>query len=78
MAEESPEPKKIEEMTFEEALRELEQIVNRLENEPLSLDDSLALFERGQRLGSHCAQILDKAELKITRLVPDQSAGEMM
>lgn len=76
MTKESPEPKKVEEMTFEEALQELEQIVNRLENEPLSLDDSLALFERGQMLGSHCAQILDKAELKITRLAPDQSAGE--
>jgi len=76
MSEQSSELKQPEEMSFEEALHELEQIVSRLENEPLGLDESLALFERGQALGSHCAQILDKAELKVTRLTPNQTMGE--
>lgn len=66
-----------EERTFEEALHELEQIVARLENEPLSLDESLALFERGQLLGNHCAQILDKAELKVTHLTPTHPAEDL-
>ncbi len=66
-----------EEMTFEEALHELEQIVARLENEPLSLDESLALFERGQSLGNRCAQILDKAELKVTHLTPSHPVDDL-
>jgi exodeoxyribonuclease VII small subunit len=61
----------IEDLTFEAALIELEQIVSQLESEQLSLDESLALFERGQRLSSHCSEILEQAELKITHLASD-------
>jgi len=71
------EPANPEEMTFEEALHELEEIVARLENETLSLDESLALFERGQSLGNRCAQILDKAELKVTHLTPGHQVGDL-
>jgi exodeoxyribonuclease VII small subunit len=60
----------IDNLTFEEALQELDQIVSQLENEQLSLNESLSLFERGQILGSYCAKVLEEAELKVTRLTP--------
>jgi exodeoxyribonuclease VII small subunit len=55
-------------LPFEEALRELEQIVSRLEHEKLSLEESLSLFERGQLLGDYCGGLLDRAELRVTSL----------
>jgi len=60
--------KPIEELTYEEAFTELEKIVNLLETEQRSLDESLALFERGQSLGRHCAALLEKAELRVQQL----------
>lgn len=62
---------KIDDLSFEAALQELQQIVSRLEGEKLSLDESLALFERGQALGRHCDQLLENAELKIAQLAPE-------
>ena len=58
------------ELTFEQAFAQLEEIVARLESAELSLDDSLALFERGQALAAHCAKLLDAAELKVKQLAP--------
>lgn len=55
----------IDGMTFEEAFAELEQIVRRLEEGQLALEDSLELFERGRALAAACSQQLDEAELKI-------------
>jgi exodeoxyribonuclease VII small subunit len=61
----------VENLTFEEALLELEQTVAQLESGALSLDASLLLFERGQRLASHCGQLLDRAQLRIEQLTED-------
>jgi len=61
----------IEEMSFEEAFAELEQIVNRLEGDQLTLEDSLALFERGQALAAACSRKLDEAELKVEQITPE-------
>ncbi len=58
------------ELTFEQAFAELEKIVERLESGELSLDDSLALFERGQTLAALCGALLDAAELKVKQLAP--------
>lgn len=55
-------------LTFEQAYRELESIVTRLEAGSLSLDESLALFERGQRLSAWCEDQLNNAELRISQL----------
>ena len=60
----------IEDLSFEEAFEEMEQIVRQLEEGQLSLDDSLALFERGQALSTRCQQLLEMAELKVQQLVP--------
>lgn len=55
-------------MTYEEAMTRLEKIVSMLENDTLSLDDSLKLFEEGTKLARFCNKTLDEAELKITKL----------
>lgn len=61
-------PKPIEELTYESAFAELESIVAALENEQRSLDESMSLYERGQALVKRCAELLDKAELKVKQL----------
>jgi len=60
---------------FEEALQELETIVQRLEDGNLSLDESLALFEEGIKLSRLCAQRLDEAEKKIELLLKDENGA---
>ncbi len=62
-------------MSFEDALAQLEDIVRQLESESLSLDASLELFERGQRLAAFCNVRLDEAELKIQQLTVAQDGS---
>ncbi|ABQ47074.1 MULTISPECIES: exodeoxyribonuclease VII small subunit [Thermotoga] len=52
-------------MNFEEMMKELEEIVNRLENEDLPLEESIKLFERGVELYRKCKEILQQNRLKI-------------
>ena len=63
--------KAIEELTFEEAFAELEETVRKLETGGLSLEESLALYERVQALAGHCGRQLDEAELKVRQLAPE-------
>jgi exodeoxyribonuclease VII small subunit len=58
----------VKELTYEQAFQELEAIVAMLEVEEQSLDEAIAIFERGQLLAKHCADLLDKAELKVQQL----------
>jgi len=58
-----------EQMTFESALRELEGIVARLEQGDVDLEDSIALYERGQALKAHCEQKLRSAESRLEKIV---------
>ena len=55
-------------MTFEEAEKELTRIVERLERGEATLDEALALWERGEELYRFCVQQLDTAEGKIEEL----------
>jgi exodeoxyribonuclease VII small subunit len=64
-----------EEMTFEQALEELQEVVGSLESGELALEDSLKLFERGQALADRCSQLLEQAELRMRQLVPDERGG---
>jgi len=57
---------------FEDALEELEKVVEQLESGELSLEDSLAAFEEGVRLVKHCNQKLTEVEKKIELLVKDK------
>lgn len=56
------------EQTFEQAQRELEEIVERLERGQVSLDDALALWERGEQLYAFCRRKLDVAQGKVEEL----------
>src|SRR5262245_2977571 len=57
---------------FESALEDLEQVVERLESGELSLEDSLAAFEKGVGLVKFCNQKLNEAEKKVELLVKDK------
>jgi len=61
-------PKPVDEMTYEAAFAELQEIVTTLEGEPASLDKAMSLFERAQSLVKRCAQLLEEAELQVKRL----------
>lgn len=61
----------IEELSYEEAFQQLESLVARLETGELSLEQSVALYELGQRLSAHCQDLLEKAELKIRQVDGD-------
>jgi exodeoxyribonuclease VII small subunit len=56
--------------SFEQLFTELEATVAKLEAGDLSLDESLALFQRGMELAKKCTGMLDKAELRVKELVP--------
>jgi len=64
----------INQLSYEEAFAELEEIVARLESDSSSLEESLALFERGQALSKHCGSMLDQAELRVRVLANDVSS----
>ena len=63
-------------MTFEDALKALEDIVRRLEGGEVPLDDSISLYERGEALRNHCQARLDAAQARIEKIVqgPDGAA----
>ncbi len=58
----------IEELTYEEAMAELEGIVDSLEDGQSPLEDAMKLFERGQALVTHCGAMLESAQLKVQKL----------
>ena len=61
--------KPIAELTFEEALAALEQVVSQLEGGQVPLEQSIALYERGDALKKHCDAKLGEAELKVEKIV---------
>lgn len=66
----------ISQMTFEDALRALEDVVRKLESGEVPLDDSISLYERGETLRKHCQARLDAAQARIEKIVagPDGKA----
>ncbi len=65
----SKKEKPVEELTYEEALAELEEIVTVLESEQGQLEDTIKLFERGQALAARCGVLLEAAELNVKQVV---------
>lgn len=59
----------VEKLSFEAALAELEDIVGRLEQGAVDLEDSIALYERGQALKAHCEAKLKAAEGRLEKIV---------
>lgn len=56
-------------LSFEDALRELEDIVARLERGQVDLEDSIAIYERGAALRAHCESKLKAAQARIEKIV---------
>ena len=62
----------LDELSYEEAMAELDAIVSELESGERSLDETLRLFERGQTLASRCIELLDRAELKVKDITEEE------
>jgi len=60
--------KPVEEMSFEEAMGELEALVSRLESAQVPLEDSITLYDRGAKLKAHCEAKLKAAEEKVAQI----------
>lgn len=67
----------MEKLSFEEALKELENTVKELENDKLTLEESVKKFERGMELSNHCNTLLAAAEKSITVLI-ENASGEVV
>jgi exodeoxyribonuclease VII small subunit len=63
--------KAVGELSYEEALSELESIVIALEDGQSQLEEAIRLFERGQALAARCGVLLEAAELKIKQVTGD-------
>lgn len=63
--------KKIEKMEFEESVNELEKIISVLGEGNLSLREASDLYTRGILLKEHCKKILEKVELKLSQISPN-------
>jgi exodeoxyribonuclease VII small subunit len=66
----------LSQMSFEQALKSLEEIVRRLESGDVPLEESIDLYERGEQLRKHCQARLDAAQARIEKIVagPDGKA----
>jgi exodeoxyribonuclease VII small subunit len=62
------EPTDLSALPFEKALAELEDIVRRLERGDVPLEDSIAIYERGEALKKHCEALLKRAEARIEKI----------
>ena len=60
-------------MSFEDALRALEEIVRKLESGEVPLDATIGLYERGDKLRQHCQARLDAAQMRIEKIVAGPS-----
>ena len=63
----------LEKMTFEEAMKELENLVDALDKGDVSLDEAIAAYDRGSQLKDHCQKKLNEAKMKVETI---QSSGE--
>jgi exodeoxyribonuclease VII small subunit len=66
----------IQSLNYEQAYAELEEIVFGLETNQKTLEEALALYERGQALAQRCGELLDQAELRVRALGPQNELKE--
>lgn len=62
---------------FEESLKQLEEIVNKMEQGQLSLEQSLGAFEQGVQLTRQCQSTLKQAEQRVSKLMPKDDSYEL-
>ncbi len=65
------EKKSISNMSFEEALKELDQIVNKIDSGQETLDKIVSAFARGAELRAHCEKKLQEAKLEVEKIITD-------
>ncbi|MAQ36268.1 exodeoxyribonuclease VII small subunit [Thioclava sediminum] len=58
----------IDALSFEEAMKALEEVVGKLEHGDVPLDESIKLYERGAKLKEHCAKLLKEAEARVEKI----------
>lgn len=63
----------LKKMTFEDAMKELENLVDALDKGDVSLDEAIAAYDRGSQLKDHCQKKLNEAKMKVETI---QSSGE--
>ena len=63
----------LEKMTFEEAMKELERLVDALDKGDVSLDEAIAAYDRGSQLKDHCQKKLNEAKMKVETI---QTSGD--
>lgn len=66
----------MKELTYEQAYKRLEEIVDKLENGSVPLEESMKLFEEGTKLANFCNSKLNAAEQKFTQLITENSESE--
>lgn len=71
----TPSPAISTELSFEEALRQLEEIVSVLERGDISLDEAISAYEKGTSLKAHCQKRLEEARLKVEKIDVPASEG---
>ncbi len=64
--------KPLAELSYEQTLQELEELVNKLETGENDLQTTLLYFERGQSLASYCISLLDNAELQVEQVLKEE------
>ena len=64
-------------LSFEEALKELEEIVNSLERGDVSLEDAIEAYERGSMLKNQCEKRLKEAKMKVEKIQSSQNGKEI-
>jgi exodeoxyribonuclease VII small subunit len=69
----APEQSEVSSLSFEQAVAELETIVARLERGDVALDQSIAIYERGEALKKHCEALLNAAEARIEKIRLDRN-----
>lgn len=68
--------KAVQELSFEQALQELESIVKALENGNVELEAAMTFYTRGQQLKNHCDSKLQSAKLKVEQIIANSAGGE--
>ena len=66
----------MKELTYEQAYKRLEEIVEKLENDSVPLEESMKLFEEGTKLANFCNSKLNAAEQKFTQLITENSESD--
>ncbi|HSM42998.1 MAG TPA: exodeoxyribonuclease VII small subunit [Afifellaceae bacterium] len=68
-------PVDVSELTFEKALAELETIVTRLERGDVPLEESVAIYERGEALKKRCDSLLNQADERVRKISADRDGN---